>query len=240
MECKNPPLKPKHGLIIIIVMRLLHIVAWPCYAIHNCLKEQFATGIAGTRFGRWLDRRTDRSWDNDDRQGLFIELWVIFWLIFNLLVMHLLGYIPASPWWIRALLFLPVLFRFADLLRAFLLLNFYMVAESQRSVARSYALLVSNFFEVAAIFASAHLLFYEFIRENCTPVGAGSLYFYTITSMLTIDQSTFGTPEGASQTMFYVFKVLQPLFGVLFLAMAVGRILDWKNQINSSDDGNGG
>jgi hypothetical protein len=154
--------------------------------------------------------------------------------------MQLLIQIPSSPWWLRWVIFLPVFLRSADLLRTFLILNFYMTPERQRSVARSYALLVLNFFEMAAIFVSVYLLFYDSLTENNNLVGLGSLYFYTITSMLTIDQATFAVPQGASQTAFYVLKVLQPIFGVLFLAMAVGRTIDWRNEFKGSEDGNGG
>jgi hypothetical protein len=236
----NPHAKPEHGLLIILAKMFLDTIAYPCTTVHNCLKEKVPNVIPGTAFGRWLTRRTDRAWTHTYLEGLVIEFWVIFWITFNVLAMNLLWYIPSDPWWIRVVIFVPVFLRAADLLRLFLVLNFYMVPDYQRSVARSYALLVLNFFEIAAIFSSIHLLFYKSLTENGSLVGVGSLYFYCITSMLTIDQATFSTPAYASNTAFYVLKVLQPIFGVLLLAMAIGRIIDWRSERKPHEDGNGG
>jgi hypothetical protein len=57
--------------------------------------------------------------------------------------------------------------------------------------------------------------------------------------MLTVDPQDFGVPLGPSPGAFYVLKVIQPAFGILFLAMAVSRIIDWKNTPRPSGDGNG-
>jgi len=218
----EPPLRSEEGLIIAFTRIILAIPAYVLNRLHRILRLLVSLTVKSPGAKREVC------------EGYFIEVYVLACAAINAFIV--LPYFAGDNWSFLSIAFIFLVLRSADFLDTFITINFYLSyqyrlpKEAQQSVARSYALLISNFLEAAAIFASLHFIICgRFVTGNYASHW-GNLYYYSIMNLLTIGDSSSVPASSESLWWFNFFKVVQPLFGALFLAAAISRIIDWKRQ----------
>jgi len=216
----DPPLNPKHGFVFNALRLLLALPAWPLGTIHELLKSGVLWIV--NSFSRSGPTRLNRLWE-----GYFIEFWAVSCAYLSICVV--LPYVSNPNWVYLSFPFIFLVLRSGDFLNKFLYFNFYLSEKPQRSVARSYTLLIVGFLEAAALFASIHFIIYGQLYTDSRNSQWQDLYFYSLMNMLTIGDSSTGPMNGASLSWFNILKVVQPMFGALYLAFAISRIIDWKS-----------
>lgn len=220
----EPPFKVEEGIIIAIVRYFLAIPKYPANVLHNFLKSIVGNIVKNTNGSEKKIK---------DYKGIYIELWVVACAILN--SFFVLPYFACAGWTLWSIAGLFLISRSADFVDNFIVLNFYLSFKKmrkenqQRSVARSYMLLITNFLEVAAIFGSLHFIICGQFLTNCHNSEWGDLYNYAIMNMLTIGDNITYPKVHDSFWWFNFFKIAQPMFGGLFLSVAIGRIIDWKD-----------
>ena len=184
----QPPFNPRHGLIITSIRFLIALPAWPLDIVHKLL-DNIISKIVHVAGG------SDETVFNVS--GYFIELWVVLWACLNIFVF--LPYFSSANWVYLSFPFFFLILRAGDFMQKFLVFNFYLSydalnkkTEPQRSVARSYTILILNFLETAAMFASLHFIIYrQFLTEKLdaqntiikTASGWQDLYYYCFMNM---------------------------------------------------------
>jgi len=225
----DPPFKAEEGIIIAVFRYLLSIPKYPVYILHHLL-SRLVKYIANKANGS--KKTIEEVWE-----GYYIELWSVTCAV--VMIYFVLPYFENSSWIFLSIAGLFFISRSADFFDTFMVFNFYLsfkerrLKNPQRSVARSYMILITNFLELAAIFASLHYIICGQFTTGKFASSWGNLYFYSIMNMLTIGDSNTIPKVNDAIWWFDFFKVVQPLFGGLFLASAISRIIDWKERVSA-------
>lgn len=178
------------------------------------------------------------------RYGYVIESWHVLWLILNLIILSQIIILNNKfPFWFSLLSFQSILFyivfmRLADLLSAIFKVSFRLNKEFQRSLPRSYTLLVINFLEVAAILSTFHYLLgsnFKIIATDtslpCSGPAFGDIYYFTLRNMLTIGGGELQINSCGNDicTLFHILRIIQPIFSVLIVTMAINQTLSHRS-----------
>lgn len=215
------------GILLKLLFRFLELVGQPLDWTEEKLQSKFGT----------ISHRYIQSWNADELEGVFIELWWLFWLCVNLVLLYYISIVGVALKWI---LFIIILLRLGDFLRAFLAKNLRLTKYPLRSIGRSYVLLFLGFFEIAAISSSVQFL----ICEHFSLASAGSpepanwqnVYYYSLRNMLTIGGGDLIYSACPQPTPFFlgIVRIAQPLFALLFVTLAINETLRWKETGNGT------
>lgn len=225
------------GILVNILFFILFILSSFHNSILEWLKKIFKISV-GKKYKYNIEN------EKHIRKGWAIEFWHLINLFFNLwILIYIVKLKNEYPFWanwfsLQNLLFFIVFLRLTDLLLTLFLVNFRLNKKPQRSLPRSYVLLIFNFFEVATILSIFHFLFgsgFNIIPADhnlpCTEPTFGNLFYYTLRNMLTIgggDLQVNSCDENL-YNLFHILRILQPMFSVLIITMAISQTLNHKS-----------
>jgi hypothetical protein len=210
-------LKPSDGFIVNVLMRILQFFGMPLDWLHEKLKKPFI------RFSRKVI-----NWSKTDLEGLYIELWVLFWALLNIFI--ILPNISKNATCILYAFIFILILRCADLCKAFLAFIYNLSKYPQRSLARSYIMLSLYFFEFAAISSSIQFIICKHFLIESKPATWQSVFYYSIRNMVTIGDGKIEPVccNDHAYLLFGMVRILQPLFSVLLISLSVNQILNWR------------
>ena len=216
----NVQFKPRDGLLILIFMKILWFISFPLDYLHGFFKKQFSL-----IFPKRL------NWKGNEIDGLYIELWVLFWTLINIMVvLPLLGKTSLNVF-PRLLIIIILFVRAADFLRSFLAMNLNLIKIEQRSLARSFAMLLLHFFEVGAIFSSLQFIVCRQISFTYKFANWTEVFYYTLRNMVTVgggDYCKIVDCCANGNRLLLILRIAQPIFSILLVTIAISQIINWK------------
>ncbi|MFA6570976.1 MAG: hypothetical protein WCT77_07040 [Bacteroidota bacterium] len=212
-----------NGFLISIIYFLLFYCRYPLEFFHILLKNSFSNSKLVQHLFKFFYKGTLGKY-KIDLMGLFTELWVIFWVyivIFIIMPWHF-SFVFSFNWtWI---IFILLLLRFADY--CYMFLDYFLLFNQKQellSLARSFLLLIVNFFEVAAYFTILHL------KINHYQDLIWDRYYETLKNMLTI--GTYNIPDlqcTFDKYLWGLIHIFEPLYTILFITIVINKIMKWE------------